>query len=420
MSTNLDDLTGIPYAIQQPWSNWGGNQTATPAFTVRPRTEDELVRTVRFGIRERLGIRALGAGHSFTPVQTGGILIDMSAISGVTGTDTERARVRALGGTPISAFGEPMWEAGLSLANQGDIDKQAIAGALATGSHGSGTTLGSFSSALRWARIIDGRGEIVEIGEGDPRLLAAQTSLGALGILLEVELQAVPRYHLQERITYPTWDETVSTLEQDLAENRHYSFLWCQSDESAPLYELPTPDGLPMVNRSYTKRYNAIDLDEATGLSDEPGARQDRAYRIYPGGFGLPFHELEYYVPAERGLEAVEALQDLIRTRHSDQLYPIEVRWVRRDDGLLSPFQGRDTTVLSVSGAPGTDYWPYLRDVDALLQPYGARAHWGKIHFLTADRLAQLYPGYEEFRTVRREMDPDGVFLNDHLRSLVG
>lgn len=414
-------LADIPHSLHTPWSNWGGNQTATPAYTVRPRNEQELLRAVRFGIRERLTIRAVGAGHSFTPVvQTGGLLIDTSGLSGVTGTDSVRHRIRALGGTPISAFGEPAWRAGISLANQGDIDKQAIAGALATGTHGSGTQLGSFSSALRWARIVDGHGEIVEIGEDDPRLLAAQTSLGALGIVLEVELQAVPRYHLQERITYPAWQETVATLERDLAENRHYSFLWCQSEESAGLYELPTPAGLSMVDRSYTKRYNAVEVEEPQGLSDAPGARIDRAYRIYPGGFGLPFHELEYYVPAQRGLEAVEALQQLIRTRHADQKYPIEVRWVRGDEGLLSPFQGRDTTVLSVSGAPGSDYWPYLQDVDALLRDFEARAHWGKIHLLTQERIAGLYPGFDAFLAVRRELDPHGVYLNDHLRSLLG
>ncbi len=86
----------------------------------------------------------------------------------------------------------------------------------------------------------------------------------------------------------------------------------------------------------------------------------------------------------------------------------------------MSPFYKRDTTVLSVSGAPGTDYWPYLRDLDALLEDFDARPHWGKIHFLTRDRIEKMYPEYDKFVAVRREFDPDGVFLNDNLRSLVG
>lgn len=412
----------LPFETQRHWSNWGGNQSATPAFTVRPRNDQEVVDAVRFAIEEGLSVRAVGAGHSFTPlVQTGGVLVDLTEISGITATDKSRRRVRARAGTPISAFGEALWEEGLALSNQGDIDKQTIAGALSTATHGSGKDLGSFSSALRWVRLVNGLGEVVEIGEDDVReLKAAKVALGTLGIFLEVELEVTDSYYIQERITYPTWDETASTWERDIAENRHYSFLWCPGEESAALYELPTPDGESMVDRSYTKRYNTVELNDELNLSRVEGARLDRAYRIYAGGFMVPFHELEYYVPAEFGLEAVRRVQDLLRTTHQDQKYPIEVRWVNAEDGYLSPFHDRDTAVISVSGAPGTDYWPYLRAVDALLQDYDARAHWGKIHFLTRERMQTLYPELDTFVEVRREFDPHGVFLNDHTRALLG
>lgn len=411
----------LAFETQKPWSNWGGNQSATPAFTVRPTSDEEAVETVRFAIREGLPVRAVGAGHSFTPlVQTGGVLMDLSGLSGVTETDTARQRARVRGGTAISDIGDHLWDQGLSLVNQGDIDKQSISGAISTATHGSGITMGSFSSSLRWVRLINGHGDIVEIGEDQLReLRAAQVALGTLGIFLEVELQATDRYYLQEQITYPTWDETKSTWAQDIAENRHYSFLWCQADESAGLYELPAPEGESLVNRSYTKRYNEVQVDEPQGLDLTEGSRRDRAYRIYPGGFMIPFHELEYYVSAEHGMDAVGQVQDLIHTTHPDQKYPIEVRWVKQEDSYLSPFYGRDTTVISVSGAPGTNYWPYLRDVDSLLQQFEGRAHWGKIHFLTRERVDSLYPEAETFRAVRREFDPNGVFLNDHTRSLL-
>lgn len=413
----------IPSDTQKPWINWGGNQTSTPAFTVHPRNEQEALDTVRYAIREGLPVRAVGAGHSFTPlVHTGGVLMDLSELTGITDTDSSRLRARAKGGTVISAFGDALWKKGLGLANQGDIDLQSISGAIATGTHGSGIDLGCFSSSLRWVRLINGQGEIVEIGEEQLRELnAAQVALGTLGIFLEVELQVTDRYHLQEQITYPTWDETVSTWDQDIANNRHYSFFWFPAEESAGLYDLPTPAGETMVNRSYTKRYNSVVLDASESTIDlTEGARRDRSYRIYAGGCMLPFHELEYYVPAEHGRAAVETVQDLIRAVHPDQKYPIEVRWVKQDDAYLSPFYKRDTTVISVSGAPGTNYWPYLRDVDSVLQPFEARAHWGKIHFMTRERLERLYPDFGTFLDVRREFDPNGVFLNDHTRALLG
>ncbi|WP_037344749.1 D-arabinono-1,4-lactone oxidase [Sciscionella sediminilitoris] len=412
----------VPFRTEQRWTNWGGNQSCTPAFTVRPRTEQEVLDAVRFAIREGLPVRAMGAGHSFTPiVATDGVLIETDALTGITGTDSARRRVRMRGGTPISEIGDPLWDNGLSLSNQGDIDKQSISGAIATATHGSGIEYTSFSERLRWVRLVTGHGEIVEIGEEDlHRLRAAQVAVGTLGIMTEVELAVSPRYHLREEISYPHWDQLREQIGAELAANRHFSFLWCPQPDSAALYELPTPDGLDMTGRAYTKKYVEAELAEPGDLVTEEGRRADRAYRIYAGGFMIPFHELEYYVPAERGLEAIEAMQDLMRTRFPNERYPLETRWVKGDQAYLSPFHGRDTTVLSVSGAPETDYWPYLRAVDELLGEFGARCHWGKIHFLDRDRVARLYPEFESFRAVRRELDPDGVFLNATTRRLFG
>lgn len=411
-----------PFGTEVTWTNWGGNQSATPAFTVRPRTEQEALDAVRFAIREGLPVRAVGSGHSSSPlVQTGGVLMDMSALSAITGTDKARRRARALAGTTISAFGDPLWEQGLALGNQGDIDKQQIAGALATSTHGSGKELGSFSSNLRWVRLINGYGEIVEIGEGQLReLRAAQVALGTLGIFLEVELAVEDSYYLQERITYPTWAETAASWQSDLDANRHYSYLWCPDDDSCELLDLPGSPGQGMADRSYTKRYNVAQIHDESEISGTEGARLDRSYRIYPGGFTTQFHELEYFVRSEDGLAAVEAIQDLIRTRHPDQKYPVEVRWVKADDAYMSQFQGRDSTVITLTTKPGTDYWPFFREADALLQEFEPRAHWGKIHFMTRNRLERLYPELDTFIQIRREFDPRGIFLNDHTRALVG
>lgn len=413
----------VPHSTQQVWTNWGGNQTCTPAFTVRPTSEQEVVDAVRFAIKQGLPVRAVGAGHSFTPiVQTGGVLIDTAALTGLTGVDRDRRRVRLRGGTRIADIGDPLWDAGLSLTNQGDIVAQSIAGAIATATHGSGIGQTSFSERLRWARIVNGHGDVVEIDESDlRRLRAAQVALGTLGVMTEVELEASPRYHLAEEVTYPRWEQIKEALTDNVANCRHYSFLWCQTDASPALYELPCPPGLPMANRAYQKIYREVSAVEPDELCTTPGARVDRSYRVFDmGGMTLPFHELEYYVPAEDGLAAIEALQHLILDQYPDELYPLEVRWVKGDDGYLSPFYHRDTTVLSVSGAPGRDYWPYLRAVDTLLAQFDARQHWGKIHFLTRERVEQLYPAYNEFVSVRREFDPNGIFLNDSLRQLFG
>ncbi|WP_375389585.1 D-arabinono-1,4-lactone oxidase [uncultured Amnibacterium sp.] len=408
----------------RPWTNWGGNIRASPSWTVRPTTESQVVDAVRHAVSNQVPIRAGGSAHSFSPlVATEGLLIDMTGYSGVIGIDASTARVRVRGGTLLRDLGEPLWKAGFSLRNQGDIDRQTIAGAVATATHGSGVRLGSVSSCVRAVRIVDGTGSVRDIdaatdGGGDA-LLAAQVSLGLLGIVLEVELEVDPAYLLEERISFPLWEETVETWDEDVTANRHYSFLWCHHADSAGLYELPVPDGVDAVGRSFTKRYRVVTDEEATA-SRARGTRADRAYRIYPGTFDLPFHEMECFVPADRGREAVEAVRELIVRRHPEQRYPVEVRWVQAEAAFLSPASGRDSTVISVSGAPRDDYSDYFADVDRALAPFDARSHWGKLHRMTRDRVEASYPQLDRFDRVRREMDPADLFLNDHLRPLFG
>lgn len=421
MSTTRPPLSA-PTIYDHTWTNWGGNHTCTAAVHAAPRDEAEAVEAVRYAIRRGLNVRVAGSGHSFTPVvPTGGMMLDLTHHKGVTATDAQHRRATALAGTTVGEFGDPLWEAGLSLTNQGDIDKQVIAGAIATGTHGSGIHLPSFSAAMRRVRLIDGHGEIVEIGQDRLReLRAAQVAIGALGVMTEVELDVSPAYHMQEQISYWPWQEIVESWDELIAGHRHFSFFWCPADRSADLYELPAPSDQSMADRCYVKLYDEVDITEPEGIATGEGRRADRAYRIYPGGFGTPFHEMEYMVPAEHGKEAVSAIRHLMLTQFPEQLYPIEVRWTAADAAYLSPNYHRDTTVISVSGEPGTDYWPFLRAVDQRLREFSARPHWGKIHFMTRDRMPELFDEYETFLSVRREFDPNGTFLNDHLRPLLG
>ena len=405
------------------WHNWAGNLTAHPMRSLRPATEQQALGAVRQAIRDGISIRVVGAGHSFSPlVPTDGLMLDLGELRGITGVDAKRRRVRALAGTQIRDFGDALWECGLSLSNQGDIDHQTIAGAIATATHGSGIELGSFSSTVRWVRLIDGRGDVIEVGEDRLReLLAAATSLGVLGVILEVELEVSPAYDLQEEILFSSWEATRDGWAENIVSNRHFSFFWCPADISPSLYGLEAGGGLPFADRTYAKRYaRALEPDDHARSTDI-GNRRDRSYRIYPdiNPEGISeFHEVEYFVDARRGLEAVSAVRDLMRERYPDQLYPLEVRHVAAESSYLAPAFERPSTVLSVSGKPGTDYLPFLWAFDELLASFEARAHWGKIHFFDRARIERVYPEFATFVAVRREFDPNGIYLNEHTRAL--
>jgi FAD/FMN-containing dehydrogenase len=395
------------------FTNWVGNQSFTAGAVVRPRSEAE----VQAAVRGAASVRPAGARHSFSPVhETAGTLLEMDGLQGVVRIDAPAGRVVTLPGTPIGAFGAPLWDAGLALANQGDIDSQTIAGAVATATHGSGLALPSFSATLRRARLVVASGDVVEIGEHDPRLPAVQVAIGMLGVLTELEVAAAPAYRMSERIEHWTWDEAFGRFDEMARAHRHYSFFWCPSEASGALYGLTAPPGSRIADSCYVKVYDTVGDDVPDAPT--PDARVGRPYTIYPTEFAPNFHELEYFVPYERGREAIAAMRDLMLARQPLAVFPMEVRTVAAEDAWLSHSYARDSVVISISGQPGTDYWPYLREVDALLGDFDARVHWGKLHLLTRDQLLERYPRAADFIALRRELDPAGVFLNEHLRPL--
>ncbi len=393
------------------FTNWVGNQTCTPAQRVSPASEHDVQVAVREAIAARQGVRVVATGHSFSPVHlTDGTMLDLTNLAGITQIDAARRRVKALPGTAIGAFGEPLWDAGLALANQGDIDTQGISGAIGTATHGSGVHLQSFSASMCSCRIVDGTGEVVVIDQSTPDLLAAaQVAIGMLGVMTEVEIEVVPSYRLARRIEWWSFERLVEEWDERVARHRHFSCFWCPAAESASMYGLESPDGVNTADMAWVKT-----LDEGT-----TGDVVDRGYRLYPIESLEPnFHELEYFVHLDRAREVVLAMRELMLGSQPDAVFPLELRTVAGDSAYLSPQYGQPTLVLSVSGKPGTDYWPYLRAVDRLLGGFGARVHWGKLHFLTAEQLHARYPRAQAFIDVRRRLDPDGVYLNDHLREL--
>ena len=411
----MAEITDLPAATR--WTNWVGNQSFTPAYAAAPRDEEEVAALVRQAVERGAGVRVASAAHSFTPVvQTDGLLLDLSAMRGVVSTDADRKRAVALPGTLIQDFYEPLWSAGLALRNQGDIDTQQIAGAVATATHGSGTAYTSLSGVVRGVRLVTGSGELRDIGEDEPDLLrAAQVSVGMLGVVTRLELEVTDAYRLREQVGLRSWDDVMANWDELVAEHRHFGFFWLPTEESAALYNLES-HGESLTDQCYVKVYDEVSPDVPD--DDTPDRRVDRCYRIFPMVYDPNFHELEYFVALDRGPDALAAMRELMLRSLPDSVYPLEVRTVGAEEAFLSPNFETPTTVISVSGKPGTDYWDYLRSVDALLADFDARVHWGKLHFLTRERLLERYPRAEDFIAVRRELDPEGVFLNDHLRAL--
>jgi FAD/FMN-containing dehydrogenase len=361
-------------------------------------------------------VSTAGTGHSFTPiVETDGVLLDLEKLRGILSIDTDRLLVTAGPKTIIADFGETLWKQGLALSNQGDIDAQAIAGAIATATHGSGKRQPNFSAVMTGARIVDGHGSLIEVSdEQNSELLPAlQTSIGVLGIMTQVTIKVAPAYELHARTDIMKYAEVMERFESDLDEYRHWGIFWMPTDGSARLYNLKDAGADDCV----VKRYREV--PPGTSPADSgPHERIGPAYQIYPMVYDPNFHEVEYFVPIDRAREILDEMRRLMLRWLPLSIYPLEVRVVAADDAWMSPNYQRDNLVVSISGEPGQDYWPYLRACDSLFAEYKGRPHWGKIHFMTSDRLARLFPRYEDFVEVRRRLDPKGIFLNRHTRAL--
>ncbi|MGF6155104.1 FAD/FMN-containing dehydrogenase [Ensifer sp. KUDG1] len=404
------------------WRNWVGNQSCIVRHRGAPESEAALAEMVRDATAQGLNVRCAGSGHSFTPVAlTSGLHLTLSSMQGVVNIDSARKRVAVKAGTTINQLGKVLKENGLSLINQGDIDSQALAGALTTGTHGTGARLGNMASQIVGMRLVQPDGSILVVDETTPDLLeAARVSVGMLGVISEITLQAVDSYNLHEKLWRCTFDEMIEQHDELAAKHRHFGFFWCPVPESRHCYCLPDTASVSTTDK--TSDVCEMKVIDITGEAPMERGFEKIAYssEIYPIEYVPNFHELEYAVPVAHGKEAVKAVRKLMLEKHPTCIYPIEYRFTAGDTGWISPFFEQDSITLSVSGEPGTDYWEYLKDVDTILRQYGSRPHWGKLHFLGAEDVTALYPRAGDFRALRAKVDPEGRFLNDHLQQLFG
>jgi FAD-linked oxidoreductase len=423
------------------WTNWPGNVSADPVEIVHPRSEAEVGEIVAAAGRRGLAVRVVGAGHSFMPLcATDGVLLCLDRMTGLIATDPGRGRAFVGPGSTIGSLGDPLWDAGWCLRNQGDIDTQHIAGAVSTSTHGSGIWQQSFSGTARGFRVVRADGDVVVVDEHQPDVLAAlQTSLGLLGVITQVELDVSPRFALREQIDFWPVAEILERWDDEMAGRRHFSFFWMPYAASAELLFLSAPDGTDLADHGFVKRYDMVGAASVAESSDRdpsgadvgrdaephaPGAfrrRVDRPYRIYPDP---PFdgeivhRELEYMVPFEYGKDAFLALRSFVLNGSQGNEYPIEIRAVAADDALLSPFYRRDSISVSICGHRDRDHDGFLRRVHDVLEPFEPRPHWGKVHYFDQRMLSERLPKFEDFRTLRDRLDPEGVFLNESLAAL--
>jgi len=421
------------------WVNWAGDQSCRPGRILRPSSRDELAEALADAAAAGERVRVAGSGHSFTETAlTDGAMVRLEALSGVLDADRDSGLVRVGGGAVLAELNEELARLGLAMENLGDIDRQTIAGAISTGTHGTGARLRNISAQVEGLELVLADGSIRHLSAGtDPELLrAARVGVGALGVISAVTLRCVPAFTLLRVDSPHPREEVLDTFHERAAAHEHFEFFTFPYADSALVLERNRLDGPPHPRGPLAAFLNdvvlenwALELLAATGKAAPAtipalarlagrlasGSRtSDRSDRVFVNERRVRFTEMEYGIPRENGPEAVRRVIEWVRSNEYPVFFPIEVRVAAGDDAFLSSAHERDTAYIAVHQYRGMEWRPYFEAVEAIMDDYGGRPHWGKRHFQTAATLAPRYPAWEDFQRARDALDPGRVFSNEY------
>ena len=420
-----------------PWRNWSGGQVAYPAGRIEPATETELI---DFLASSQGPIRPVGSGHSFTGlVPTDGQLIVIDRLNGLLDYDSDTLEATFAAGARLGDTGSALEAVGQAMFNLPDIDRQTLAGATATATHGTGLEFFNLSGYITGLRLVTSTGSVLDLdAEHQPDVFdAARVSLGALGIVTRIRMRNRTPYRLKQRSWIMPIDEVMEQFEDLAGSHRHFEiFPLTHSDYAIALATDETTDA---INNPEPSPEEAAAFDEAmasfaqvppeqrkplvNGLAQqiEPSERVDVSYRVLTNIRNNRFNEMEYSVPRESGAECLREVLATIEEKKIDVVFPLEYRYVKGDDLWLSMSTGdEDHAAISIHRTAAADYQTYFNTIEPIFWKYEGRPHWGKLHSLGRSELTRLYPRFEEFLAVRKELDPQGRLLNDHLRFLFG
>jgi L-gulonolactone oxidase len=430
--------------IAPEWRNWAGDQACRPAAIEHPANAAEVAEAIGRARAAGRKVRVAGAGHSFTDaVLTDGTLLTLDRMRRVLDVDRSSGLARVEAGISLRELSEALWAHGLALENLGDVDVQSIAGATATGTHGTGSRLRNLSAALHEIELVMADGASARLSEANAAdaWRAARVSVGALGVVTAVTLRAVPAFTLEGIDSTAPLDNVLGRVDELADGAEHFE-----------LYVFPhSPLALTRTNRRVDRRPeppgrarawvdDVLLRNHVFGLACAAGRRAprliphlnrllarasgttrrvDRSYRVFASPRLVRFTEMEYALPRARVAEALRAVLAVAERPGFAVPFPIEVRFVAPDDAFLSPAGGRETAYIAVHMYRGMEWEPYFRAIEQVMDGFDGRPHWGKRHFQTAATLAPRYPDWDRFQAVRGQLDPDGVFANGYVRRVL-
>ncbi|MFD6952510.1 FAD-linked oxidoreductase [Nocardiopsis sp. TSRI0078] len=426
------------------WHTWADTHQARPRRTAAPGSTAEVAAAVSSAAGEDLRVRMVGTGHSFTDVAvTDGLLLSPASLTRVRSVDPSQGTATVEAGLPLCDFNDVLAGHGVALANMGDIAVQTMAGAVQTGTHGTGRDAGGLASQVVGMEMVLADGSVVECSaEHEPDLFhAARVGLGAFGVVTALTMAVRPAFRLHAREEPMRLEEVLERLPGLRADNDHFEFFWFphtgntntkRNNISAGPARPLSPfrawlddeflsntlfEGVNRVCRRFPGAVPAVNRISSRALS----AREytDASYKVFASVRDVRFVEMEYAIPAEHLVDVLREVRSLVDRGGHRVSFPVEVRFAPADDVWLSTAYGRDTAYVAVHMYKGTPYEAYFADVEAVFASVGGRPHWGKMHTRDRSYLERVYPRLGEALAVRKRVDPGRRFANAYLERVL-
>ncbi len=421
--------------------NWAGNLKFQPKQILAPTSTEEALGMVKDHLKAKRPIRMRGSSHTWSGlIATSDSFMHLDNMQGLIEVLPEKKLVTAKAGSKLFLFAEEAFKHKLALPNQGDVNHQSLAGALSTGTHGTGITLQSMANQLQGLTMVTGKGEILKIDEDkNPEVMKAlSVSLGSAGLITEATVKMIPAYKLKVETFTEDMKQSLASFKSRLQANRHLEMFyfpvgdWCLTklmnlteDEVSPHSKLQKVTDLLLENWLFeglnilakpTNGYSG--LDKFMRKFVEHKVFTNWSHRAFPTERNVRFMEMEYNLAVEKFEEVLQELKASIKKNNFKTLFPIEIRFVKGDDLWLSPAYQRDSVYFAVHTYIKEDFRPYFAAMQRIFKRHGGRPHWGKWHSLAHNDFEAVYPKWHDFLKLRSELDPQGLWLNAHLRKL--
>ncbi len=430
------------------WHNWSGLESATPSREAMPADPGDVVAEVRRALHESSTVKMVGTGHSFTAIAAPeATMLRPDGLTGIVGVDREAMTVTARSGTRLADLNAGLEALGLSLHNMGDIAEQTLAGAISTGTHGTGGRAAGLAAQVVGLELVTGTGELFRATpeENADVLEVARVGLGALGVLTSITFRVEPLFVLEAEEVPMSWDQALSSFDEMTATADHVDMYWFPHTDRL-LTKRNTRRGVDLAQVRPLSRRRAWFDDEflqntAFGMLTaganraprviprmnrmsarllSPRSYADLPHRVFTAQRRVVFREMEYAVPREAGLDVLREARRALDASDLRISFPVEIRVAPADDIPLSTAGGRDSFYLAFHTHRDAEHRDYFALMEPIMRAHDGRPHWGKVHTLSADDLAPAYPRFEEFLALRDRLDPQRVFANGYVRRVLG